>query len=199
MCWPFSVWCLGIYLPLIIQSRCQRCQVLQLSVAKSYQLTANIILCLKRKTFPFLIVSVDKHASDVRQSDVIITGTRSGTKKFQVSCVSWNTTLSPWKAHLYTNHLISWAAIDRYGAQRACSAVTARKMPLVEIFKWKIRLGWFPWPVLPGGSLSSEMLLQRMWVTLVRNLTTQMHSHLHFSQSGIAFMLSDKRHLWLRV
>lgn len=61
----------------------------------------------------------------MRQLDVIKTGTRSGMKRFQVSCVSWNMTLFPWRAHHCTRHMISRAAIDRYGAQCPCSAVTA--------------------------------------------------------------------------
>lgn len=55
---------------------------------------------------------------------------------FQVSCVSPNAVMFPWRAHPYTNCLT-------FGAQHASSAATARKMPRVEMLNFKMHLGIF--------------------------------------------------------
>lgn len=89
-------------------------------------------------------MSVGRDVCDVRQSDVVMAGSRSEIKKFHVSCVSQNTVLYLWRAHPYTYCHVFCGAIDRHGAQHACSAVTARKMPCVEMLKLKMHLGIFP-------------------------------------------------------
>lgn len=201
MCWPFLVWCLGKYIPIIIQSRCQRCQVLPLSVIKFHSLTANITLCLKCKIFPFLILPVDKYATDVRQLWVVImTRTRKEITNFQVSCVSWSNTLSflessfvYWSPDLLSCHRQVWGT-----ACLLCSACLFCSTCQEDASHWYVWDGFSDHSFLVGGGpLSSEVLLQTIWDTLARNPSTQMHGCFKFFQSAVAFRLSDKRYLWL--